>query len=393
MSFKWPLMKDTITWGDKWEMIKFIMTTNQFTNGPKVRQFENEWSKWLGCKHSLYVSSGSTANLLLLAAIKERYGLKDGDKVLVPACTWVTNIAPVIQCGFTPIFCDVNGTNYSFDPDHVLEIARKHPDIKIVFISHLLGYTADNDFYQKAFPNALILDDVCESHGCLDKDGTKIGSNSVGATFSFYFGHHMTTIEGGFVCTNDDKLYSIMRAKRSHGMAREMPPEDFEQAKKDWPEVNPLFLFITEGYNVRNHEICAVLGLSQIKRLDDQIAQRRKNFHEFNAVLRKYGNEHFYLGSDSDVNTCYAFPIVTKDKAFYTRLVDNLHAAGVETRPIVGGNLLKQPFLQAYKIEPGGKGFVNEIHEKGLYIGNNHFVGSEEMELLDSVIQKTLQNV
>lgn len=389
MSFTWPLMKNTITWGDKWEMIKFIATTKQFTNGPKVREFEEAWSKWLGCKYSLYVTSGSTANLLLLSAVKERYGLKDGDKVLVPACTWVTNVAPVIQCGFTPIFCDVNSTNYSFDPDHLLDIARRHPDIKIVFISHLLGYTADNDFYKKAFPNAIILDDVCESHGCLDDKGNKIGSDSTGATFSFYFGHHMTTIEGGFVCTNDYDLYALMKAKRSHGMARELPPYDFEVAKKQYPNVDPLFLFITDGYNVRNHEICAVLGLSQLKRLDAMIEQRRKNHDDFIKVMNKY-SEHFYIPSGSRVNTSYAFPIVTRSQNLAKSLKANLNANGIETRPIVSGNMLLQPFLRGYRIEPGGKGFVDTIHTNGVYIGNNHFVGKKEMALLDKVIGETL---
>ena len=392
MSFTWPLMKNTVSWRDKWEMIKFITTTKQFTNGPKVRQFEEEWSKWLGCKYSLYVTSGSTANLLLLSAVKEHYGLKDGDKVLVPACTWVTNVAPVIQCGFQPIFCDVNGTNYSFDPDHIMKIARKHPDIKVVFISHLLGYTADNYLYKKAFPNAIILDDVCESHGCVDTDGTKIGSNSVGATFSFYFGHHMTTIEGGFVCTNNYDLYALMKAKRSHGMARELPSDDFEKAKKQYPNIDPAFLFITDGYNVRNHEICAVLGLSQLKRLDSMIEQRRKNHDGFIKVLDKYA-EHFHVPSSSRVNTSYAFPIVTRSENLAKSLKANLNANGIETRPIVSGNMLLQPFLKGYKIEPGGKGFVDTIHSNGVYIGNNHFVGEKELALLDKVINSTINNV
>ncbi len=388
MSYVWPLMKDTITWNDKLAMIKFILTTKQFTNGPRVRDFENEWSKWLGCKYSLYVSSGSTANLLLMASVKERYNLKDGDKVLVPSCTWVTNISPVIQCGFEPIFCDVNSTNYSFDPDHLMDIARKH-NIKVVFTSHLLGYSADLAFYKKILPNAIFLDDVCESHGCLNPDGSKVGSNSIGATFSFYFGHHMTTIEGGFVCTNDYELYSIMKAKRSHGLARELPPQDFEKAKKNYPYLHPQFLFITEGYNVRNHEICAVLGLSQLKRLDNMIAIRRKNAALFNDILSKY-SDHFYIPSNSDTNSSFCFPLLAKDDDVADRLKSNLVAAGIETRPIVSGNLLKQPFLRNYKIQPNGKDFIDLIHKNGIYVGNNHFIGTKELNLLDKVIRESI---
>lgn len=390
MSYVWPLMKDTITWGDKWEMIKFILTTKQFTNGPKVRKFEAEWSKWLGCKYSLYVTSGSTANLLLIAAVKEKFGLKDGDKVLVPACTWVTNVAPVIQCGLQPIFCDVNPSNYSFAPDHLIEISHKH-DIKVVFTTHLLGYSADLDFYKKQFPNAIFLDDVCESHGCLASDGSKIGSDSTGATFSFYFGHHMTTIEGGFVCTNDYELYSLMRSKRSHGLARELPPEDFEKAKKKYPDLNPHFLFITEGYNVRNHEICGVLGSSQLKRLDNMIAIRKKNYKMFYDIMSKYA-KHFHVPSGNKSNSSYAFPLLPKDKELADRLKENLQKAGIETRPIVSGNLLRQPFLKGYVMEGGADrpSYINLIHDNGVYVGNNHFIGKKELQLLDKVIGESI---
>ena len=390
MTYVWPLMKNTITWGDKWEMIKFILTTKQFTNGPRVRQFEKEWSEWLECKHSLYVTSGSTANLLLMASIKERYGLKDGDKVLVPACTWVTNISPVIQCGLQPIFCDVNPINYSFDNEHLIRIAQNH-DIKVVFTTHLLGYSADLRFYRQMFPDAIFLDDVCESHGCLAPDGYKIGSNSTGATFSFYFGHHMTTIEGGMVCTNDDKLYSIMKAKRSHGLARELPPEDFEQAKKDYPNIHPQFLFITEGYNVRNHEICAVLGSSQLKRLDDSIAIRKQNYDMFYNIISRY-SDLFYVPSDSDTNSSYAFPLVAKSNALATRLKENLEKNGIETRPIVSGNLLRQPFLKAYVMEGGmdKPSYADVLDSNGVYVGNNHFIGDKELRLLEKVIQESI---
>ena len=222
----WPLMEETITLKDRLKMAAFILTSSRLTNGPKVQQFENEWSSWLGVKHSLYVSSGSTANTLLVSSVKELYGLKDGDKVLVPACTWVTNICPIIQAGLEPIFCDINLKNYSFDEEELKYVAEQHPDIKAVFITHLIGLSSDVEKVKEIFPNALILEDVCESHGVLGPKN-KRGLDGVGSTFSFYFGHHITTIEGGFVCTNNTELYELMRMKRSHGMAREASPELF----------------------------------------------------------------------------------------------------------------------------------------------------------------------
>ena len=155
MKMKWPLMRNNITLGDRFQLAKFVLTSDRFTNGRKVREFESKWSQWLGSKHSLYVSSGSTANLLLLSAVKELYGLKNGDKVLVPSDTWVTNIAPVIQLGFTPIFCDINTDNFSFCEDDLEYISKTHPDIKLIFVTHLIGFPANNNLYKKLFPEAL----------------------------------------------------------------------------------------------------------------------------------------------------------------------------------------------------------------------------------------------
>lgn len=177
--YNWPLMKNTISIGDRLKLAKFVLTADRFTAGSGVKKFEKEWSHWLGCKESLFVSSGSTANLLLLSAVKELYGLKDGDKVLVPACTWVTNICPVIQVGLQPVFCDINLKDYSFSLDHFKKIIQEHPDIKVIFVTHLLGYSANIESLKEYLPNALILEDVCESHGCLGLSGNKRGSEYI----------------------------------------------------------------------------------------------------------------------------------------------------------------------------------------------------------------------
>ena len=160
--FSWPLMKDCITEQDKEAMIDFLKNNSRLTNGPKVKQFEKEWSEWLGVKHSLFVSSGSTANLLLVAAVKEKYNLKNGDKVVVPSMTWVTNVSPIFQLGLTPVFCDINPYDYSFDKEYLKLLAKKHPDIKAVFVTHLFGISADIDEYKEILPNAIFMEDVCK---------------------------------------------------------------------------------------------------------------------------------------------------------------------------------------------------------------------------------------
>lgn len=383
---KWPLMKDNLTLSDRFKMASFCLFSNRFTNGPKVRQFESEWSKWLGSKHSLYVSSGSTANYLLLSSVKELYGLKDGDKVLVPADTWVTNVGPVIQLGFTPIFCDINLKNFSFCEEDLEYLAKKHPDIKLIFITHLIGYPANRERYSELFPDAILLDDVCESHGCKNPDGTKVGSDSLGSTFSFYFGHHMSTVEGGIISTNNYDLYDLMRMKRSHGLARES--ERSQQYIEKYPEISKQFMFITDGYNFRNTEICAVLGLSQLKRLDKYIERRNKNYSKFVSLIEKYSEKFVVPENNSSVSN-FCFPLLCEDEKTAQFLKEEFDSNGIEHRPIIGGNLLRQPFLKNYVIDTQKENLnVDFVHDNGIYLGNNHFIGDKEIKLLEFILEK-----
>ena len=223
---EWRLMEDAITLRDRMKMAWFVLTNSRLTNGPKVKEFEKQWSEWLGVDYSLYVSSGSTANSLLVAAVKELYNLQDGDKVLVPATTWMTNVAPLIQNNLEPIFCDINLSNFSFDLEEAKYIATQH-DIKAVFVTHLIGLSSDVESITDIFPDAIIMEDVCESHGVTDSSGIKRGTKYVGGTFSFYFGHHMTTIEGGMISTNSKEIDRIVKMKRGHGLLRDSQDKKF----------------------------------------------------------------------------------------------------------------------------------------------------------------------
>ena len=377
---RWPLMKNAITWGDRLKMVKFLLTSEKYTNGPRVREFEAQWADWVGSKHALMVSSGSTANTLIISSVKELYGWKDGDKVLVPACTWVTNISPVFQAGLTPIFCDVNIENFSFDIDHMKEIAKKHPDIKGIFVTHLLGFSAENEKYSEIFPNALILDDVCESHGCTSPNGIRRGANGLASSFSFYFGHHMTTIEGGMVNTNNQELYELMRMKRSHGLARESG--NLKKYADQYPDIHPQFLFMTDGYNLRSSEINAVLGMSQLPRLDRMIEQRRDNFNAFVEIMQAH-KDKFHPVIWQEGNSNFALPFICRTPELAKKMKDVFNANGVEHRPIVGGNLLRQPFLKGHKFGTPKKEYnVDLLNDNGVYIGNSHFVTGADMDWL-----------
>ena len=379
-------MKNNITLSDRLKLAKFVLTSDRFTNGKKVREFESKWNDWLGSKYSLYVSSGSTANYLLLSAVKELYGLKDGDKVLVPACTWVTNVGPVIQLAFTPIFCDINLDNFSFCEQDLEHISKIHSDIKLIFVTHLIGFSANIKKYKELFPNALILDDVCESHGCKLPNGYRTGSDSLGATFSFYFGHHISTIEGGMISTNNYELYDLMKIKRSHGLARESTR--YAEYVKQYPDISNQFLFVTDGYNFRNHELGAVLGLSQLKRLDLYIQKRNENYKKFVELISTH-TSNFYVPLVPQTCSNFCFPLICRTKELADRLKVIFDEVGIEHRPIISGNLLKQPFLSGHKITTQKDNLnVDYIHNNGIYLGNNQFIGDEELNLLKSILER-----
>jgi CDP-6-deoxy-D-xylo-4-hexulose-3-dehydrase len=382
----WALMKDTISFSDKLKLIHFILSSNKFTNGPKVVEFEKRWSDWLGVKHSLFVSSGSTANFLLISAIKELYNLQNGDKVLVPACTWVTSVAPIIQLGLEPIFCDISLSNYCIDEKDLEAIKEKHPDIKLVFTTHLLGFHSNVNQIKNVFPDAIIAEDCCESHGVLNQENEKTSECSQAMTFSFYYGHHMTTIEGGMISTNNSELYELMRMKRSHGFAREASKEKFDYYKNNYDSILPSFLFVTDGYNFRNTELSAVLGISQLKRLDSFINKRNINYRKYLNIINKFPDK-FYIPVDYPGMSSFSFPFICKNSETFEDLKKQFDLHKIEYRPIVGGNLLNQPFLKNYSFSYEKTNYnVDTLQEFGLYIGNNQYVGDIEFEVLEKIL-------
>lgn len=368
-------MENIITEEDKLELINFISSTDKFTNGPKVLEFERCWSDWLDCKNTLFVSSGSTANFLLVSALKEFYGWNNQTKIIVPVCTWMTNVAPIIQLGMKPIFCDVNPKTFTFDVNHLNKIKEQEKHIDGIFVTHLLGLDSEVEEWKKLFPESIIFEDVCESHGVQSPDGSKRGSNTIGATFSTYFGHHMTTIEGGMVCTNNDELYDLMRRKRSHGLSR----EGIISNKED-----PSFWFTTDGYNFRNTEIGAVLGLNQLKRLDDMINQRRENYKKFINIISKH-EKKFLIPSHNSRNSSFCFPFVCHESELKNKLLFEFEKHEIEHRPIIAGNLLKHPAFSKWK----NKDYTGAdlIHNNGIYIGNNHLLNETHFNKLEEVLE------
>ena len=382
MKLNWPLMENNIPREDLDRVIEFLETDPVLTQSKNVKEFETEWSDWLGVKYSVFVNSGSSANILTMSAMKHLYGTGE---IILPPLTWVSDISSVLFAGFQPVFVDINPRTLCMNDDHV--IAKLNENTKAVFITHAQGFNGLSDKLLKVLEEKKIplVEDVCESHGAEFK-GKRLGSFGVASNFSFYFAHHMSTIEGGMACTNDENLYQIFRMLRSHGMVRETTDEELSQSYiQDYPELNPEFIFAYPAYNMRNTEIGAVLGRNQLKRLDENNINRRKNFKYFldNLDPEKYQTDFELEGSCN-----YAFNLVIKnsDIEFCERVMTRLREMGVEFRrgSAGGGNQLRQPYLQGIVDKNEHKNYpvVEHIHFYGFYIGNYPGLEKENILLL-----------
>lgn len=383
MSAMWSLQENILETPDKELLVDFIRSTDRFTQFEKVKEFEKLWSSWQGISYSTYVNSGSSADLIMLDAVKEYYRIEDGAEVLVPAVTWTTNITSVIQAKLTPVFVDVNLDDFSFDYEKLEKSITERT--KIILVTHLIGIPANIEKLEEIAKkhDLLILEDCCESHGATFGH-EKVGNFGIASTFSFYWGHHMTTVEGGMVCTNIDELNDLFILKRSHGLARELHSSKHQKYKDLYPDIDFNFLFLTHGYNFRNTELHAEIGIKQIKHLDRYISIRNENHKMFLEIVGSIGSKIYPVENEGISSFC--LPFIFKEIADKNTLKNALNEAGIEIRPIISGNLLKQPCFSKYGI---GTNFKNAqiIHENGFYIGNNQFVSDERLGILDSIIK------
>jgi CDP-6-deoxy-D-xylo-4-hexulose-3-dehydrase len=380
----WPLQEDALDRSDLEELQTFIRETNRFTQGPKVKEFEHSYAAWEGCRYCVFVNSGSSANLLLVNALKELSAWRDSDEVIVPAVTWSTSAAPVIQNGLEPVFVDVNLEDLSFDYTQIERCLTEKT--RAIFVTHLLGFPANIPLLKKIIGdrNILIMEDCCESHGATI-NSIKVGNFGVGGTFSAYWGHHMTTIEGGMICTNNEELYKMLLIKRSHGLARELPPQYHDEIKKQYPDIDFRFLFLTSGFNLRNTEMHAVLGLAQLKRLGEVIEIRSRNYTRFTQICKKY-QDALILPEARGVSS-FALPFIFRESERMKRFQEKINLAGIESRPLISGNLLRHPFLRKYY---DASRFPNAdfLHSNAFYIGNNQFVDENRLQLLETLMNE-----
>ena len=371
MKFSHPLMHNNFEKNDLSLASNFLKKNNILTQSKNVKLFEKKWSEWLGVKYSIFVNSGSSANFLSILA----FGMlnKNKGEIIVPSLTWISDIVAVIKNGYKPTFVDINLSNLSMNIDQV--ISKINKNTRAVFITHAQGFNGLNqkllNFLKKK--KIKLIEDVCESHGAKYK-GRKLGTFGEISNFSFYYAHHMSTIEGGMICTNNKKIYEICRILRSHGMAREMSDKKEEKRiiKKN-KLLSPQFIFLYPGFNMRNNEISAVIGLNQLRRLNKNNTKRSKNLSFF---LKNLNSDVYFTDFDLKGNSNYAFPLILKKKSFILRdrLEYLMKAKKIEFRRgnAGGGNQLRQPYIKNYINKINLKKFrnVEHVHHFGYYIGN-----------------------
>ena len=384
---KLPLMSDNISRDDIDCLVEFLQQEPipRLTNGPKVVEFEEKWSKWLGVKHSVFVNSGTAANELTMLALGYMY--PDGGKVILPPLTWISDINSVLFAGLDTVFVDINLKNLSFDLDKLEKAITDKT--KAIFLTHILGLNALSDRLLKICEdnNILLIEDVCESHG-VTYNNVKAGSIGFASNFSFYFAHHMSTIEGGMISTNDDNFYQLCRSLRSHGMVREFTDNKLiEKYNNDHPDLNQDFIFIGPAHNFRSTEINAVLGLCQLDKLDSNNKIRVNNFKYF---VENLNSEKFYTDFEMDGQSNYAFIVIMKEADFEMRhlLETTLKHNGIEFRRGLsgGGNQLRQPFFKnQIKEHELYENFSNveHVHNFSWYIGNYPTL---EIEKIDNLL-------
>lgn len=368
---KWSLMNNNITREDANSLINFLSQEPLpiLTNSSKVREFEEKWNDWLGTKYSVFVNSGSSANILTFLALKSLVG--SGEIITTPF-GWVSDIAAILHAGFKPVFCDIKFSSLSIDEE---ELKKKiTTNTKAILLTHILGY---NGLSQEILNickthNILLIEDCCESHGATFEN-QKIGSFGFISNFSYYYAHHMTSIEGGMVCTNDEYVYNLIRSYRSHGMVREMDDKFLKnEISNAYPDLNPNFIFLASAYNMRSTELNAVLALNQLPRLDQNNIKRRENIQIF---LNGLNPDIYFTDFDLSGNSNYAFTLLLRKPNFNLRnkIEDTLSRNEIEFRRGMsgGGNQLRQPYLrnlfdEEYKNYPK----CDHVHHFGWYIGN-----------------------
>lgn len=379
-----------------------VFIQEKYTMGTTVAKFEKELSKWLNVKNSIMVNSGSSANLLLVSSLLYRTNnklknLKKGSEVLVPALSWPTTVWPILQLGLKPVIVDINFKSLAIDLDSAKKLLSSKT--KAMFLIHVLGQACEMKDYVKFCRNynLILLEDCCESFGSFNQNKS-VGTFGYGGTFSHYFSHHLNTIEGGTVITNNNKLADDLRSLRSHGWIRDRFDKKIFENK--YSNLDPRFLFVLPGYNLRPTEFQAALGLEQLKKIDFLLNQRDKIINIVKDVFieapswlkiigEKFINSKIKNRFDRKHSWMMIPLLIDHPKFNFMKIINIFEKNGIETRPIISGNILKHPVFNNIKVRSSKNlDTTNYIHKKGFMIGCHGNVTKQSIILLRKTLKE-----
>lgn len=382
------LAAETIDKSDISNLIKWLKTNPRLTQGKLTKLFEKKFAKWIGTKYALFCNSGSSANLLMLAALLESKIIKPKSKIVVPAICWATDIAPIFQLNLEPILCDINLKNLSIDLKHLENIYKKEKP-KILFMVSILGFASNvREIIELSNKYGVkIIEDNCKSVGSkyLKK---KLGNFGIMSSFSTYFGHHFSTIEGGLIVTNSLKLINILKMLRSHGWDRDLDKSEKLKLRKKWKisDFNSLYTFYYSGFNLRSTNLQAFLGLYQLKKLNKFCKIRNKNF---NYYQKKINNNFWKIEPlKKTFVSNFGYPIITPKR---DQLVKELKRKKIEVRPMISGSMNNQPFFKKRKKSKFLKNSY-QIDKFGMYLPNHHKLTIDQINYICNTVNKVLEN-
>ena len=370
-------------------LIDFITDSDIFSMNEQCGEFERKFAKKQKRKHAVYVSNGSTANLLLVQALLNSGKLKRGDIVGFSALTWPTNVMPLIQLGLRPVALDCELETLNVSPA-ILE--EKIEELDCLFLTNVLGFCDDiqaiRDICERN--NILLLEDNCESLGS-EMNSTLLGNFGLASTFSFFVGHHLSTIEGGMICTDDDLLHEHLLISRAHGWDRNVSPEAQRRlrAENDIDDFYAKYTFYDIASNFRPSEINGFIGNQQIQYWDEIVNKRVSNFQRFLQAMNSNDDFYKYDLKHMDVISNFAMPIICQTEELAKKYRERFQKAEVEIRPIIAGNMTRQPFYKKYVRETGEQPNADLIHKNGFYFGNNPDMTEAEIDLLCNLISRS----
>ena len=379
------LAEKIIDKNDVSNLISWLKKSDHFTKGEKTIQFENSWSKWLGSKYSIFVNSGSSANLLATLALLYSKRLKN-NKIIVPAISWVTTVSPAIQLGMTPILCDADEEDLGLDVNHFEKLCKIHKP-SAAFLVHVLGHANKMQEIVEICKkyDVLLIEDTCEAYGS-EYANKKLGTFGIASTHSFFYGHAMSTIEGGMVSTDDYELYNLMLSLRSHGWLRDNC-DDYKQKILSKYDMEDKFLenyfFVYPGLNIRNTDLNAFIGLEQMKKIDNYVKKRNTNYERY---LKNLSGSMWVQKSSTKPVSALSFGLIHENKK---NIVKALIKNNIECRPLICGSIQEHPFWYS-RYEKVDLPNASKVHKNGFYVPCHQSMNKDQIDFISKIITENI---